>query len=205
MLKNQYWITIVLIIVSCSIIGQDLRQNNKNELGLSLSDIDPIGLCYNRICFRNNKFDITIKSGFLYWKNEINSFCEYSILHFSLKPSVGLSILKYKKMSFSILAGILNNYELDIYKNGLTNKTTHLNEINGVEDLPYKYPQYFYMAPSLSVQLTYGIVRRIRFSLAIGPKTQFRWIVKPEPIILNRFMWTDKISLGMLFGIYYNF
>ena len=198
----------VVIIVSCNLNANDL--NKKNEIGLSFSNLDPIGICYNRYLSRN-KYNLILKSGFLFWKEK---YPKRSILTFSLKPSAEVPLLKKNKILLSISTGNLLAFEKDIYNNDVTpsdgsladNDSAYVGRIdNAVEYQFGKIYHSIHMSPCLSIRFSYNIVHCIRLSFAAGIKTQCRWILKQEPLILDRFSWTEKVALGLLSGIYYYF
>ena len=198
---------ILSVLVLCSYVtdAQDAPKNYSNEIGLVASDIDPAGIVYNRIYYKNDALNFALKTGFLYLRNVASPPRESSTLLFTLKPEAELAFMKSKYMSLSISTGILNTYELDIFKDGITD----LNQDTGSWDdtlyYVYKYPQNYSMTSDISLRFSCTPWKHFRLSIGVGPRSQFSWIVQPEPRLVGRFQWRHKIALGLLVGIYYLF
>jgi hypothetical protein len=222
MRKRIYCLLEILLILICSAGADTLSSKRKNEIGLTFSNIDPLGLCYNRSILGNKKVDLQLKSGFAFWIDPSIPELEHSVLFFTLNPDFEISIFEKKRFSISFVSGITCNYKLQIYKHGSTEdpapdstyfmhntiqKTSNhfVVEASDTTFKPYKYLQRMYIVPNTGVQFSFLIVNRIKFQCTVGPRAEFTWILAPKPFLTKKFYWSDKISLGLSAGVYYIF
>ena len=207
--------TILFILLVFVCLAPSQEPTRRNGVGLIFSNVDPLGLAYNRVipACSNGQFEIGI--GLLPWEIQ-----DHPSIMAGLRPGFGWTFLNIGDAICLFSTGMRMDYELEI----LNDRSSNHNAYPGSKPLPYnnidsssqndtgttayKYSQKLHLSPFLGLRMNITIYKAMQLVTCVALRSHWHWIIDPDPALpssAKRFYWDNEISLGCTLGLLYLF